>query len=225
MPIRLLCIGILGITALLVSLIITVGVSDEELTRKPLRGWRRVLRGFIRFLGRSIGFCCGFHKIRKVGRRVSRKEATLFVAAPHSSFFDAFVIIVVGLPSGVSRSENAKIPLVGRLVKCMQPILVNREDTKNKLNTIEEIKRRADPNSEWSQIIVFPEGTTTNRTCLITFKPGAFIPGLPVQPIIVQYMNKRDTITWTWQGPNAYKCFFYTLCQFNNKLRITVSFT
>ncbi len=148
------------------------------------------------------------------------------------------------------RSANEKIPLLGYLVKALQPISVSREDSKNKLFVINEIKVRTDLKSEWpDQLLVFPEGTTTNRSCLITFKPGnffliktkhfltrkniylieiklkgAFIPGLPVQPVVVEYKNRLDTITWTWEGLTAMKVFFLTLCQFNNKLEITVSF-
>ena len=76
------------------------------------------------------------------------------MAAPHSSFFDAFVFFVLGLPSSVSRSENAKIPFVGKLVAASQPILVTREDSKNKLFTSEEIIRRTDPETDWPQLLV-----------------------------------------------------------------------
>lgn len=53
------------------------------------------------------------------------------------------------------------------------------------------------------QILIFPEGTCTNRSCLITFKPGAFYPAVPVQPVLLRYPNKLDTVTWTWDGPGA----------------------
>lgn len=51
--------------------------------------------------------------------------------------------------------------------------------------------------------MIFPEGTCTNRSCLITFKCGAFYPGVPVQPVCIRYPNKLDTVTWTWEGPGA----------------------
>jgi len=53
------------------------------------------------------------------------------------------------------------------------------------------------------QVMIFPEGTCTNRSCLITFKSGAFYPGVPVQPVCIRYPNKLDTVTWTWEGPGA----------------------
>lgn len=221
MPIRLVSLMIILLFAVGLACIVTLGYTQKQLQAEPLRGWRRFCVHILRFCGRCIGFCFGFHKIKKNGVRAKRSEAPIFVAAPHSSFFDAWVFFVLGLPSSVSKDANAKIPLIGRLILSTQPILVSREDSKNKSHTINEIKKRASPQSEWPQTLVFPEGTTTNRTCLITFKPGAFIPGRPVQPVVVKYNNRLDTITWTWQGPGAVKCLFYTICQFNNKMEIT----
>lgn len=36
-------------------------------------------------------------------------------------------------------------------------------------------------------MVIFPESTCTNGTALITFKHGAFMPGVPVQPITIEY--------------------------------------
>ncbi|XP_074680482.1 lysophosphatidylcholine acyltransferase 1 isoform X4 [Strix aluco] len=48
----------------------------------------------------------------------------------------------------------------------------------------------------------------------------AFIPGVPVQPVVLRYPNKLDTITWTWQGPGALEILWLTLCQFHNSVEI-----
>lgn len=69
-------------------------------------------------------------------------------------------------------------------------------------------------------MMIFPEGTCTNRSCLIRYKPGAFIPGVPVQPVVLRYLNKLDTVTWTWQGPGAFKILWLTLCQLHNPMEI-----
>ncbi len=188
-----------------------------------MTGWRAKFRGIFRFLGRAIGFCAGFHHVTKIGKRATLEEAPIFIAAPHTSFFDAFVFFILGFPSGVSRIENAKLPLLGYLIRAVQPILVTREDSRNKMYVIEEIKRRTDPANGWPQLLIFPEGTTTNGCCLITFKPGGFIPGRPVQPVVVEYKNRLNTTCWTWEGLSAAKVFLLTLCQLNNKLKVTVS--
>jgi lysophosphatidylcholine acyltransferase/lyso-PAF acetyltransferase len=89
------------------------------------------------------------------------------------------------------------------LIDLAQPIYVCREDHESRTKTIQDIVSRANSEEDWPQILVFPEGTCTNRTSLIQFKPGAFYPGVPVQPVIIRYPNKLDTVTWTWQGPEV----------------------
>lgn len=40
-------------------------------------------------------------------------------------------------------------------------------------------------------LLLFPEGTTSNGSCLLRFKTGVFAGGLPVHPVTVQYDSQR----------------------------------
>uniref|UniRef100_A0A8D3A8T2 Lysophosphatidylcholine acyltransferase 2 n=1 Tax=Scophthalmus maximus TaxID=52904 RepID=A0A8D3A8T2_SCOMX len=160
---------------------------------------RFMCRRLMAALGRTYYFCMGFRVVVK-GKQVSSSEAPILAVAPHSTFFDGIVCIVAGLPSTVSRVENLATPIFGRFVRCLQPVLVSRKDPDSRKNTIQEIDSRAKSGGRWPQVLIFPEGTCTNRSCLITFKQGAFIPGVPVQPVLMRYPNTLDTVTWTWQG-------------------------
>jgi hypothetical protein len=71
-----------------------------------------------------------------------------------------------------------------------------------------------------SQVLIFPEGTCTNRQAFITFRLGAFIPGVPVQPVILRYENTWDTVTWTWEGIAAWKVLVYSFSQFSVNLSV-----
>uniref|UniRef100_A0A9L0JHP1 Lysophosphatidylcholine acyltransferase 2 n=1 Tax=Equus asinus TaxID=9793 RepID=A0A9L0JHP1_EQUAS len=184
---------LLPIRALLVALIlllawpfaaISTACCPEKLTH-PVTGWRRkITQPVLKFLGRALFFSMGFIVTVK-GKVANAVEAPIFVVAP----------------------------LVGRLLRALQPVLVSRVDPDSRKNTINEIIRRATSGGEWPQMLVFPEGTCTNRSCLITFKPGAFIPGVPVQPILLRYPNKLDTVTWTWQGYTFIELCMLTFCQ------------
>ncbi|XP_054856771.1 lysophosphatidylcholine acyltransferase 2 [Eublepharis macularius] len=179
----------------------------------PLVGWKRfVSYTGLRFLARALFFVMGF-RVKVRGKPASRAEAAIFAVAPHSTFFDGIACILAGLPSIVSRTENLKAPILGRVLQALQPILVSRLDSNSRSNTINEISRRTTSEEPWPQVLIFPEGTCTNRSCLITFKQGAFIPGVPVQPVVIQYPNKRDTVTWTWQGNTFLEALVLTLCQ------------
>ena len=68
----------------------------------------------VRALARAALFTCGYHRISVVGRRSTSLSAPIVVAAPHSSFLDAVVIFACrDLPTGVSRSENTRLPVFG----------------------------------------------------------------------------------------------------------------
>lgn len=158
---------------------------------------------------------------RVLGEKASQQGAAVIVAAPHASIWDAGTVsLACGMPSFVSRIENRTIPILGRLIDFLQPVYVMREDPNSRQNTIQEIRRRAQSRGEWPQIVIFPEGTTTNGRALITFKPGAFIPGVPVQPVLIRYPNRLDTVTWTWDGPGALKLLWLTLCQVHTKVEV-----
>lgn len=64
------------------------------------------------------------------------------------------------------------------------------------------------------QIYIYPEGTCTNRSSLLSFKLGAFHAGVPVQPVIIKYPNAYDSITWTFDGLTWYQALHRTLAQF-----------
>lgn len=185
-----------------------------------MTGWRRFMRQRVMiFLARLYFFGMGFRVVVK-GKQASSAEAPILAVAPHSSFFDAIVSIEAGLPSIVSRSESLDAPIFGRFLRCVQPVLVSRTDPDSRRNTVLEIERRAKSGGHWPQILLFPEGTCTNRSCLITFKQGAFFPGVPVQPVVIKYPNTLDTVTWTWQGPKMAKLLLLTLCQLYTTVEI-----
>lgn len=78
----------------------------------------------------------------------------------------------------------------------------------------------------WRQLLLFPEGTCTNGKGLIHFKAGAFQNGVPVQPVVIRFKSKPDTLTWTWdQSYGAFACLWLTLCQFNTRMEVRICST
>ncbi|XP_048371878.1 lysophosphatidylcholine acyltransferase 2 [Sphaerodactylus townsendi] len=186
----------------------------------PLVGWKRSVPNIsLRFLGRALFFVMGF-RVKVRGEPASRAEAPIFAVAPHSTFFDGIACVIAGLPSIVSRTENLRVPILGRILQSLQPIVVSRVDPNSRNKTINEISKRATSEDSWPQVLIFPEGTCTNRSCLITFKQGAFIPGAPVQPVVLRYPNKKDTVSWTWQGNTFLEALILTLCQLYTNVEI-----
>ncbi|XP_073946782.1 lysophosphatidylcholine acyltransferase isoform X3 [Choristoneura fumiferana] len=181
------------------------------------------LRFSILSLMRLVVIVAGFHRVKIVGKQYTPsnpRDAPVVVIAPHSSYFDAIAIVVLGAPSVVAKADTARLPFIGQLINYTQPVYVWRDDPNSRQNTIKEIIQRATSKEDWPQILIFPEGTCTNRSCLITFKSGGFYPGVPVQPVTIRYPNARDTVTWTWEGPGALKLLWLTLTQVHSSCEI-----
>lgn len=216
-PIRLLMAAFMMLLAWPFAFLATVGRSEDSVETQCF--WRRLVDIILKIIMRVMWFAGGFHWISVKGQRALPSEASVLTLAPHSSYFDA-IPVTMTMSSIVMKAESKDLPLWGTLIKYIRPVFVSRSDQNSRRKTVEEIKRRAQSGGEWPQIMIFPEGTCTNRSCLITFKPGAFIPAVPVQPVVIRYPNKLDTITWTWQGPGAFKILWLTLCQLHNEFEI-----
>eukprot|EP00028_Trichosphaerium_sp_Am-I-7-wt_P002228 CAMPEP_0168515522 /NCGR_PEP_ID=MMETSP0405-20121227/4812_1 /TAXON_ID=498012 /ORGANISM="Trichosphaerium sp, Strain Am-I-7 wt" /LENGTH=334 /DNA_ID=CAMNT_0008534969 /DNA_START=467 /DNA_END=1471 /DNA_ORIENTATION=+ len=86
------------------------------------------------------------------------------------------------------------------MLKVSQAVLLERTSKDSKKKALQRIKARAElamSNPKVPGFFMFPEGTTTNGSTLLKFKLGAFIPGLPVQPVCVNYPFKYGDISWT----------------------------
>ncbi|XP_070999694.1 lysophosphatidylcholine acyltransferase 1-like isoform X1 [Oncorhynchus clarkii lewisi] len=216
-PIRLFLAAFMMLLAWPFAFIASVG--RNEMVVEPQSLWRKFVDVALRTIMRVMWFAGGFHWMTVKGRQALPAEAPILTLGPHSSYFDA-IPVTMSMSSIVMKAESKDIPVWGTLIKYIRPVFVSRSDQDSRKKTVEEIKRRAQSGGEWPQIMIFPEGTCTNRSCLITYKPGAFIPAVPVQPVVIKYPNKMDTITWTWQGPGAFKILWLTLCQLHNEFII-----
>ncbi|XP_076610993.1 lysophosphatidylcholine acyltransferase 1 [Chaetodon auriga] len=216
-PVRLLLMFFFLLLAWPFAFIACLGRSDSVV--EPQSWWRRLIDVCLRVVLRVMWFCGGFHSIKVKGERAASSEVPILTMAPHSSYFDAIPGSLT-MCSIVTKVESRSIPIWGTLINYLRPVFVFRSDRDSRRKTVEEIKRRAQSGGEWPQIMIFPEGTCTNRSGLISFKAGAFIPGLPVQPLVLRYPNELDTVTWTWQGPGALKILWLTLCQPHNRMEI-----
>ncbi|XP_053330912.1 lysophosphatidylcholine acyltransferase 1-like [Spea bombifrons] len=217
-PIRLFFAAFMMLLAWPFAFVAAVGRTEKEL-EMPMSWWRKFLDIALKAIMRTMWFAGGFHWVTVKGRQALPAEAPILTLAPHSSYFDA-IPVTMTMASIVMKAESKDIPVWGTLINYIRPVFVSRSDQDSRKKTVEEIRRRAHSNGTWPQVMIFPEGTCTNRSCLITFKPGAFIPGVPVQPVVLRYPNKTDTITWTWQGPGAMKILWLSLCQFHNYVEI-----
>uniref|UniRef100_A0A182SND4 Phospholipid/glycerol acyltransferase domain-containing protein n=1 Tax=Anopheles maculatus TaxID=74869 RepID=A0A182SND4_9DIPT len=160
---------------------------------------------------RLLYFFGSFHRIKVNGVCASPREAPIVVVGPHYSLFDSIVVAFCGPSTVVAKSKAADLPLIGKIIDITQPIYVCREDPNSRHVTRHLIIERVISKEDWPQILIFPEGTCSNGKAVVQFKPGAFGPGLPVQPVAIRYTNPTNTVSWTWQGPGVPVLLWRTL--------------
>ena len=209
-----------------------INVSREDLSNKPLSPfWRRVAKKVVwillNFFIRVCGFC-----ITTKGKRATAEEAPILIFAPHTSFFDVFTpwYNEVGGVAAQTTFEPKSSPPVLRnfflwAALICQNIIVNRNEDSSKRKASKEILMRVQYDEKyksedetWPQFGLFPEGGISNKEFLMKFKKGAFRPGKPIQPVLIRYPNRLDTVTMDRSNPML--CIWATLCQPYTRMEI-----
>ena len=171
-------------------------------------------------MGYLAFFLLGF-RVKIQGEQSSREEAPILIAAPHTSFLDCLTIARCQA-SPVVRKENRSIPVIWAVLAICHAIYVNkycihykhgslsfspsnyRKTTETRRQVSEEIIKRSTSTLAWPQVLIFPEGTTSNGKALARFNTGGFQPGVPVQPITISYSHP-DMSVWTRRHDQEFK--------------------
>ncbi|KNC53907.1 lysophosphatidylcholine acyltransferase 2 [Thecamonas trahens ATCC 50062] len=218
-PVRLILILLSLVFISMFCWLATVGLSRDRLASQPIAGCRRVFLVIAQYILRFAIFVAGFYWISTSGKR--SKKVGLVACGPHTNFLDPAFMYWLYWPSGVSAAENARVCFVGAIIRASQAILVDRGDPESRRAVMDQIRMRAESDEPWPATLLFPEGTCTTGNALITFKAGAFVPGVPVQPVALKYQFSHFDPSWVPTGPGKAYLFWRILCQFVNRVHIT----
>ncbi|XVF79948.1 hypothetical protein PTKIN_Ptkin15bG0031100 [Pterospermum kingtungense] len=178
--------------------------------------WRCRIMWITRLCARLILFSFGYQWIRRKGKAAPREIAPI-VVSNHVSYIEPIFYFYELFPTIVASEAHDSIPFVGTIIRAMQVIYVNRFSPSSRKNAVNEIKRRAQFD-KFPRVLLFPEGTTTNGKVLISFQLGAFIPGHPIQPIIVRYPHVH--FDQSWGLISLAKLMFRMFTQFHNFMEV-----
>ncbi|GLI63753.1 hypothetical protein VaNZ11_006826 [Volvox africanus] len=110
--------------------LVTIAVTNSLVIwnwplEKPLPPWRRRVVLLSKELVLVTLWCLGF-RIRVRGRENIKTAERLGAVAifNHVSWIDAFVLVWLMAPSGVSKESNGRIPVIGQAVRAMQTVYI-----------------------------------------------------------------------------------------------------
>ena len=213
LPFRGFFVGLLLLLGYVVCKLTVWGLTLDEVKARPLTGWRRLLMYVLQLYIRLFLLVIGYVWINEKGKPATRDEAPVIVCN-HIGFVEPVILVSRYLASPVGAEETLMKPIVGVICQSLQCVTVRRKERASRGDLIRELKRRCQPNSGWPQVMVYPEGTTTNGQALITFKAGAFIPNAPVQPIAVRFPSgSRVNPAWVSCGPGPMQLLLRLLCE------------
>lgn len=122
-----------------------------------------------------------------------------FFAANHISWID---ILAMGGTTGcafISKDDIESAPVVGWLARQNHTIFIARERRGVISSQIESVRNAV---TAHQPITLFPEGTTSDGTTLLPFKPALFAVLLPpprqilIQPVVIHYGEARNLVAW-----------------------------
>ena len=193
----------LALTRLVLILFVTIYVVTV--------GWFWLrLFGFSRKLQKWVMFTWGKSNLFFLGIKVNTNEIPVnanFILMPnHRSYIDIFIITAVIPSAMVAKAELEKWPFGKIGIKITNSILVDREDVKSMIRTMNQIKTSV---NNGIPVTLFPEGTTFKGPLTKPFKNGSFKiaaeTNIPVIPMAIHYFDEDDA----WVGNDTFLPHFF----------------
>jgi 1-acyl-sn-glycerol-3-phosphate acyltransferase len=157
---------------------------------------------FPRFFHRVV--TCRILRMKITVEGKPAKDHPVFFLSNHLSYADIPVVSAVVATSFVSRAEVKHWPLLGLLAKLQHTVFVDRRirhDAKNQLQNMKSFLR------EGHNLVLFPEGTSTDGTQVIPFKStlmqAAFEQedDITLQPLTIACVNEDGSQhRYPWYG-------------------------
>jgi 1-acyl-sn-glycerol-3-phosphate acyltransferase len=125
-----------------------------------------------------------------------RSKPRGLVVANHVSWLDIFVINALAPATFVCKADVRAWPVIGWLVAHTDTIFIERGSRAAAQRTSALIAARL---ARGDAIVVFPEGTSTDGSRLLEFKPALFQPaveaGCTVRPLALRYVDRRGALS------------------------------
>lgn len=167
-------------------------------------------RLLLRILGITIHFPAPFQLQSKQG---------CFVVSNHQSYLDILILAAHFPVQFVAKKEVSNWPIIGWMANLGQTIFIDRGSTRYSLQCANKIAAAL---QQGISVLVFPEGTSTNGTHVLPFKPllfcAALKAGSPILPLTLHYrtineqpLNDHNRDLCCWHGEMEFVSHFWNV--------------
>jgi len=139
----------------------------------------------------------------------------LLVVANHVSWLDIFVLNAIGPMRFVAKAELARWPAIGRLIRNVGTLFVERARRHDAHRVTVETR---DALASGDIVAVFPEGTTTDGSTVLPFKSSLLQPIVDANgallPVAFRYRGHdgRASTAAAYAGDTTFLASFWSIC-------------
>jgi 1-acyl-sn-glycerol-3-phosphate acyltransferase len=151
----------------------------------------------------------------RVHGTIDARRGNLLIVANHISWLDIFVLNAQHSSRFVAKSELARWPVVGRLIRGAGTLFIERA----RRHDTERVNRSAaDALKAGDAIVVFPEGTTTDGSTVLKFHGSLLQPIVDAQghllPVAIRYHDGAGTrsLAPEYAGDTSFATSFWRVC-------------
>ena len=142
-------------------------------------------------------------KVEVEGREKAVRGKTYVIISNHQSMLDILLIFYLRYRfKSVSKIENTKIPVLGWYIRMADYITVDRINEQSKSGMLDKSLKCL---KDGTSLMIFPEGTRTNKNEIGRFKRGAFLLAIqaeiPILPVIIEgtgLIFAKDNLIFSW---------------------------
>ena len=151
----------------------------------------------------------------RVHGTIDARRGNLLIVANHISWLDIFVLNAQHASRFVAKSELARWPVVGRLIRGAGTLFIERtqrRDTRRVNHHVAAVLADGDV------VAIFPEGTTTDGRDMLPFKSSLLQPIVEaeghVQPVAIRYRAPDGTLSVApaYVGETSFAESFWRVC-------------
>ncbi|MEM6707427.1 MAG: lysophospholipid acyltransferase family protein [Pseudomonadota bacterium] len=169
----------------------------------------RAADAVVRWFHRSV---LRLFNLRLTVRGQPAAESPLMFVANHASYIDVFVLGALVRGYFVAKAEVSNWPVLGKLAGLQRTVFIDRDPRR----TASQLRLLRERLAAGDNLIVFPEGTSSDGARVLPFRPSLFAAAtdpepVPVQPVSVVYrdyegrpMAPADRDFYAWYLPMTF---------------------
>lgn len=147
-------------------------------------------------------------------------EYQCIMVANHLGYLDAIALASIIKCRPIARSSLADWPGIGQALQRLGLVFYNRG---NIISGFKTLRKSISILRNGENILVFPEGTTTDGRIVLPFKRGIFgvskLTGVPIVPIHVRFLDKESC--W-WDTQSFGKHYWHQIGKKTTTIEITI---